>query len=363
MSNDTTVHLLISSSDQLELSCVLAYIRNKDKSAELEYEEVRYNSSRGYFFRVSGFANENGSFYPITGEGGDIYDLLSRFSGLEIEGCYSDEHSTGELEYGYEKWGGDKKEENPMFCLHITFPSLYKSSGWNGHTLSSLGDFVFEEFIPFNYDSGSSSYPQSLTDSIILDYSCEADEADKEELWKETIKYLQKLKAPRDTLLSEECYYQGTRLREEKLWGNESKDSTNVSKYEVDKFLNSLDTERELNPKDLLNNPEELILNDLEFSDEEGNNVMHLAAKVGKLKGFTPEFLTTENILIKNNNGFSVRELAIKYGFADQLPELLRMENFEVLHNQALTLQNLKENGNLDVVQKILDNFPNPLFE
>ena len=69
MSNDTTVHLLISSSDQLELSCVLAYIRNKDKSAELEYEEVRYNSSRGYFFRVSGFANENGSFYPITGEG------------------------------------------------------------------------------------------------------------------------------------------------------------------------------------------------------------------------------------------------------------------------------------------------------
>jgi len=39
------------------------------------------------------------------------------------------------------------------------------------------------------------------------------------------------------------------------------------------------------------------------------------------------------------------------------------MENFEVLHNQALSLRKLKENGNLDVVQKILDNFPNPLFE
>ena len=101
MSNDTTVHLIVYSNDQIEITCALAYLKNKDKSAELEFEEIKYNSLMGYFFRMYGFANENGYFTPITGEDGEIYDLLSRFPGLEIDGHYKDEYTAGELEYGY----------------------------------------------------------------------------------------------------------------------------------------------------------------------------------------------------------------------------------------------------------------------
>ena len=362
MSNDTTVHLIVYSNDQIEITCALAYLKNKDKSAELEFEEIKYNLLMGYFFRMYGFANENGSFIPITGEDGEIYDLLSRFPGLEIDGHYKDEYTAGELEYGYIKSQGDKSEDTPMICLKIALPSLYKSGGWQGKKFSSLGDFVFPLLAPFYYEGGSTSYPYNQNNLVTCEYYCEADEDLKVELWEETIQYLKKLRVPRDTLLIEECYYRETVMREEKVWGQESEDSSKVTKYEVDTFLNALDPANASTPKDLLDYPDELILNDLEFSDEDGNNVMHLAAISGKLKEFPPAFFTTENFLVKNKHGLSVRELAIENGYADQLPESIKMENFEELFKQASLLQKLKENGNHQAVQNIINSFPNPLF-
>ena len=50
MSNDTTVHLIVYSNDQIEITCALAYLKNKDKSAELEFEGIKIQFIDGIFF-------------------------------------------------------------------------------------------------------------------------------------------------------------------------------------------------------------------------------------------------------------------------------------------------------------------------
>ena len=66
---------------------------------------------------------------------------------------------------------------------------------------------------------------------------------------------------------------------------------------------------------------------------------MHLAAISGKLKEFPPAFFTTENFLVKNKHVFQFGELAIENGYTDQLPESIKMENFEELFKQASFLK------------------------
>jgi hypothetical protein len=361
MSNDTTVYLLISSSDPLELGCALAYLRNKDKTWGLECEEVRFNEEYGYFFRVSGWANENAWNYKITGDGGEIDDLQSRFPNLEMEGYYSDEYSAGELG-GSEKWGGDKDEDCPMFCLKLIFPSLSKANGWQGYSFRDLGDYVFENLSLFSYDSGSCENPQNLKDPVTISFCCEENEVVKDDLWREVKVFLRRLHAPHDVILVEECYYSASTLKKEELWGKDSKDSSRVKASEVMVFLDALAADEDSSPWDLMDNLDSLIENDLNYLDEKENNVIHCAAISGNLKSISKTFLTAEKLLEKNQDGLSSIDLAIQHGYQDQLPEGVQGPNFESLYSQSKVLKQLEENGYAGLVSRIHRNFPNPIF-
>ena len=89
MSNDTTVHVTISSPDRLMVLAAIAYIRNKDRGWSVDVEEVKRSSSGEYYgTRLCGWANENSWNYHITGESGELADLAAKFPELEINISY-----------------------------------------------------------------------------------------------------------------------------------------------------------------------------------------------------------------------------------------------------------------------------------
>lgn len=360
MSNDTTVYLVIRSQDPLELGCALAYLRNKDKTWGFNCGEIKYSEGCGYFFRVSGWANENTWNYPITGPNGEINDLQQRFPCLQIEGYYSDEYTAGKLEGG-EKWGSDKEDENPMFCLNIIFPSLSKADGWQGYPYKQLSDFLFSRLPSFSYEGGSFSFPQTIKDPVKLDYNCKADDELKEELWHETVLYLKRLHAPRDVVLQEENYYNANIVRDEKLWGEKAKEPTSVSQSDIIKFLDQVEMEENRDPKEFLDQLENIIVSDLDFTDHSGNNLLHLAAVARRFHLIKPEFLNAENLLKKNEDGMSVYQLALEHGCQDHLPSSMQMKDFELYHMQSSPLIKLENLGKASLVRKILKSFPNPL--
>ena len=360
MSNDTEVYLVIRSQDPLELGCALAYLRNKDKTWGFNCEEIKYSEEYGYFFRVSCWANENAWNYRITGSNGEINDLQQRFPFLQIDGYYSDEYTAGEL-VGGEKMGSDKEDENPMFCLNIIFPSLSKADGWQGYPYKQLSDFLFSRLPSFSYEGGSSSFPQAIKDPVKLDYNCQADDELREELWQETILYLKRLHAPRDVVLQEENYYSAAIVRDEKLWGEKAKDPASVTKSDIIHFLDHVKMEENRDPKDFLDQLENIIVSDLDFTDQSGNNLLHHAAVAGRLHLIKPEFLNIENLLKKNEDGESVYQLALRHGCLEHLPSSMQMKDFELYYKQSSSLEKLENMGKMSLVRKILKSFPNPL--
>ena len=362
MSNDTTVHLILYSSDYMELACSLAYLRNKDKTWGLECEEIKYNNFYGYFYRVYGWANENSWNYKITGEGGEIDDLLRRFPNLEITSHYRDEYSAGELNL-YQKDYGDKEEDLPMFSFTLIFPSLGKAKGWQNKDgevhkgCDSLGWFLLDRAIPFCCD-GSVGFDGN---QVKLELSCDVDDSPKEELWLEVIEFLKRLKAPKDTELQEHCYYHGHIFQEEKLWGEEAKNPSLVSSREVLDFLNAVDQDQNRSPWEMLDNLGDFTEKDLGYLDEGGNNLFHCAALGGRFKEIPESELHAERMLVKNYEGRSVIDLLTESGKTEELPESMRVNNFEELYRQSENVQKLISNGYQSVVEEILKNFPNPL--
>ena len=358
MSNDTTVHLVIRSDDPLELLAALAYLRNKDKTCGLSCEDVKYEEGTGYFFRLEGEANENFNYYHVTGSEGEIADLLTKFPSLETAGYYSDEHGAGEL-YGAEKCGGEKDEDS-KFCLTLNIPSLYKAKGWDGHSCDELSEFVFDylSLFPFGHEGGSYSCPDGAGDPAQVSFHADLFGESKEDLIEDGLAYLRKLGAPKDTFLQEENYFTAEIPKEELVWGEDSLPVERIRVEEVTGFLDELYRKSEVIPTE--EDLHTLVRLDLEWRDSEGNNVLHLAAKEGKLNLVNPEMLTVENLLFANHAGESVRRLAMEGGYAEQLPEKVRGSDIEDLCNQADFIAKLRSKGQWTLAEKILANFPNP---
>lgn len=125
MSNDTDFNLTFSCPSREKLEHVITYLERKKarwdawqqrgkSSRELlertgcrhvgavvswgfEFDDVEVDEDGEASVRVTAWANENVSNVHISGEQGELADLLQRFPFLEIAGSYKDEYNQGDI--------------------------------------------------------------------------------------------------------------------------------------------------------------------------------------------------------------------------------------------------------------------------
>lgn len=96
---------------------------NEVVSWGFDFDRITKNGT-GYCLTATAWANENSSNVHITGEEGELADLLSKFPELEIEGEFSDEYGWGslsEVEKDYEGEGEQYEEDDLNSGLLIRY--------------------------------------------------------------------------------------------------------------------------------------------------------------------------------------------------------------------------------------------------
>lgn len=141
MSNDTNYSLIIRHAKRKYLEHVVQYLERKkarwnvaqeqgkscdDIMAELglscpsevvswgfQFGSIeRDPDSKGFMVTAESYANESMWNLTISGEEGELHDLLDKFPELDIEGTYSDDYGAGSV-CGYEKiWERSEEEES-----------------------------------------------------------------------------------------------------------------------------------------------------------------------------------------------------------------------------------------------------------
>jgi hypothetical protein len=363
MSNDTDVFAVLNSESQTELLAAVAYLGNKDRSWRLDVDDVRRNVDSGYSVRLYGWANENsfGNIW-ITGEEGELCDLARKFPSIEIDGWYRDEHSYGSLYGGVKSFEHSHGEEGGGRSLELEVGSLrYASIGLSEAMemlctcIDKVGRFEWLE------ESGSSTpcdenYPPAISFSIEED--CELED---EEICELLCQSLRTIECPKDMVVKVNEYY-GELLCEKKVWEAEYIPFKQVRVEKVDSFIENLHSISEITPAAMLDNLPSLMESDLGLVDDQENTVMHYAAERGLLAQIPNELLTAKNLLRENYDDKTPILIAQENGYAQQLPEECRDENFSRDHDRKEFIEKLISEGKQDLAMKILRNFPNPLL-
>ena len=365
MSNDTTVHVALSSRDRLMVLAAVAYLRNKDRGWDLTLEEVKRSPCGEYYgARLYGWANENSWNYHITGECGELADLSAKFPELEIDGYYRDEYSFGSLYGGSKSYEYSHNSDGGGRSLEIVVGSLRHL----GADMSDAADALFS-FIgksgPYAGDGwGTTTPPDDSNYAASLEFSLNDDARplEDEELCQHFQSHLKSLGAPKDFIVKIKEYYGDTNC-ELPVWGEQHVHFKKVAKAEVDEFMVKVHAILAREPEDLLDNLEELKLADLGITDSKDSNVLHYAADLGLLDQLPDEFLTTEYLLTENDHRETPIALAIESGNLEQLPEPFCDENFPRNHERQQYLQQLMKDGREDLALEIARNFPNPLLQ
>lgn len=85
--------------------------RNEVVSWGFDFGEVTKDGD-GYSLRASAWANQNASNMHITGDEGELADLLAQFPELVIEGEYSDEYGRGSVSQTNQKFESSREDED-----------------------------------------------------------------------------------------------------------------------------------------------------------------------------------------------------------------------------------------------------------
>ncbi|MFP6901010.1 MAG: leucine-rich repeat domain-containing protein, partial [Opitutales bacterium] len=355
MSNDTTVHVTLSSRDRLMVLAAVAYLRNKDRGwDDVNVEEVkRFTGQEYYGARLYGWANENAWNYHITGDSGEMADLASKFHGLEINGYYNDSYGGGALYSGIEK---SYEADRNRTCLYVVMASLEQAGDpFNNSTVQALCEHLATVF---SAENGGSSSPPFTMD---LDIGDKGDDAEAEA--EKCCAYLRSLNAPEDFIVKGVGYMDGEDVFEMKVWGDRYLPSEQVGARDVEAFLEGVVAITGRIPEDIIDKLPDLQATDLAVLDENNGTVLHLAAELGLLDQVPAEFLTLDHLLKENYHDQTPISLAIESGNLEQLPEAYRDENFSRNNERQQYFEQLIENGQESLAIEIARSFPNPFMQ
>lgn len=359
MSNDTTVYATLRSDSKSQLFAATAYLRNKDRTWRLDIDDVR-GTENDYSVRIHGWANENSWNLAITGDMGEMGDLLRKFPEVEIDGWYQDEYGKGPLHEGEKSCESGTEQRS----LTIEVGSFRKASmGWDEINNKDLFTDAFEKAYPLLEECGSgTSTPHDEDCPPQIEYDMTELSPDSEEICSEVCKTLRDMGAPKDFKVK--LYEAWGDEFEQEVWGENSRDTKLVSVEEVDAFLERCLNEYSATPEDLLEKLPELKLADLLIKDKEyGENVLHLAAEKGLLDKVPEELLTQDELFRVNAYGHSPLELAFENNHEHQLPEAFQKESLYEDLKRKRFLDEWMKNERKDLVEEVLESFPNQLME
>lgn len=363
MSNDTDVFVTLRSNSRINLLAAAAYLRNKDRTWRLTIDEVR-KIGCNHSVRIYGWANENSlGNYWITGEDGEMGDLARKFPDVEIDGWYSDEYTKGSLYGGSKSQEFSHDEDGEGRTAQVRVGSFRLASDGLDAAMQSLPAALLQA-CPFLEDEHGSSIPYDANEPPCIDFGLSDEcELEDEEACSEICRVLRSMGAPKDLSVNLKSYY-GDSLCEQEVWEEESKDSTQVEGSEVDAFIESMNETSSITPDELLDNLGNLKPSDLSVIDEDTNeNVLHRAAEKGVLNEVPQELLTLESLLRPNAYDQTAICVAFEYNNQDQLPEKFRDANLPRDYKRSLILEGFLMEGRRELVEEILDNFPNEFID
>lgn len=363
MSNDTDVFAVLNSESQTELLAAVAYLGNKDRSWRLDVDDVRRNEDSGYSVRLYGWANENslGNIW-ITGEEGELCDLARKFPRVEVNGWYKDSYSCGSLYGGEKSCESSLGENGEGLSVEVEISSFRKVKIGFSDAIDLLVN-CFEKSGSFDWLQYSGhSVCEDENDPAEMYFSIDDDcELEEREINDRICQTLRSWNCPKDFIVNLKDY-DGNDLFESKVWPNDHLPFNQVSVERANDFIENLCRLCETSPEEFLDRLSDLTQRDLNLTDDEGNSILHFGAIKGLLKQIPAEFLTLSNLLRKNNIDQSPISLSHEYGFGYQLPEEFSDPNFCRDYERKIFIENLISNGNHELAEQILDNFPNPLL-
>jgi hypothetical protein len=360
MSNDTDVFAVISSSSLIELHKALSYLANKDRTWRLSLDQIKKSSSNEWSVRISGWANENsfGNIW-ITGSSGEIADLKMKFPQIEVEGWYKDEYSSGPLYDGEKSHEDDLSEDEGNNFLVITVGSLRRSQ--RGLRLAlDLFETALTKICPsLELDYYSDSIPDDPTypPEIYLSFS-NPNNLSEEEMVALVTERLKQICAPQDFVIKV-CDHYDNELARSQLGDI---DSVNICDSDVSDFENKLEELLAITPKVFSCEPGNLKSHEAKMTDEEGRTALHYIAENNQLDCVPIELLTPENIFKEDHSGETPASIAQKQSCINHLPQECQEKNFGRDLKRLEYISSLSENGRDDLVDHLLENFPNPLY-
>lgn len=360
MSNDTDVFAVISSSSLLELHKALSYLANKDRTWRLSLDQIKKSSSNEWSVRISGWANENsfGNIW-ITGSSGEIADLKMKFPQIEVEGWYKDEYSSGPLYDGEKSYENDLSEDEGNNFLVITVGSLRRSQ--RGLRLAmDLFETALTKICPsLELDYYSDTIPDDPTypPEIYLSFS-NPNNLSEEEMVALVTERLKQICAPQDFVIKL-CDHYDNELARSQLG---DLDSVNICDSDVSEFENKLEELLAITPKVFSCEPGNLKSHEAKMTDEDGRTALHYIAENNQLDCVPIELLTAENIFKEDHSGETPASIAQKQSCINHLPQEFQEENFGRDLKRLEYISSLSENGRDDLVDHLLENFPNPLY-
>jgi hypothetical protein len=359
-----TLLIEISLENPIELSGVLAYLRNNETRFNLESLSSITQESRGLghpYFRVTGFWDNVRDTEEMT------TDLRIKFPDINIHGLTDDDECDESSSLDNLVTKGSNSANN--ISLIVVFPTLLKYavewSGFkNGVTIGSVTHFVSAYFKPFaNADNYSSSFPcpSSKNEEFEISYYLKClpfyQDAYAKRIFEESIIYLNRSNAPSDVRLKLYCEENEAFLFETQPCDRSDSVSKKSLMSETHAFMERLRADETLNAQALLNFIESPLSKDMDVRDENGNSLLHLAAAESKIGLVPEEFLKlNDHFLSQNAAGQTVLDIARIAGSCSQLPIYMRNEKYEEDLKIKRTIQALDNNPKL--TKKLLENFP-----
>ena len=360
MSNDTDIFAVLTSSSLLELHEALSYLANKDRTWRLSLDQIKKTSSNEWSVRISGWANENsfGNIW-ITGSNGEIADLKRKFPQIEVEGWYKDEYSSGPLYDGEKSYEDDLSEDEGNNSLVVEVGSLRRSQRGLRHAMDLFESALPKIFPSLELDYYSDSIPNdpSYPPLIYLSFSNSNNLSDEETVAL-VAERLKQLSAPQDFVIKV-CDHYDNELARSQLGDI---DSLNIGESDVSEFEKKLEEILAITPKIFSSEPSNLKSHEAKMTDEDGRTALHYIAENNQLDCVPVELLTAENIFKEDHSGETPASIAQKQSCINHLPQEFQDENFGRDLKRLEYISSLLENGRDDLVDHLLENFPNPLY-
>ena len=282
---------------------------------------------------------------------GELYELLDRFPGLEIDGFYSDEYTYGSLTGGDKSHYYSHEEDSPCRQLILKADS-FRQLGPDSGALQELREFVSEWSSFRNLFEGNDEFDDESVSMKLIQQCAHGDQ----EMLEYHKAFLRSLNAPKDFILEAWDYHESA-IRHE-IWGDQRIPSEEVGRAEVEAFMANLRRMKEMELEEVMEDLPALNVVTLEVADSDGNNALHLAAGRGLLAQAPDEFLTLDNLLIENDAGQTPISLAHESGNLEQLPGACRDEEVLRDHPRQQYIDHLIEKGRSELAAEIVRNFP-----